>query len=52
MMVGSLGGDKKPKNPVLHPPYRVSNCPHCGRVFEPSVLYCPYCEKPTRLGTG
>lgn len=35
--------------PILTLPFRVSVCPHCLRVFEDVVQYCPYCESPTRL---
>lgn len=34
---------------VIQPALRYASCPTCGRVFEPSVLYCPVCEGPTRL---
>ncbi len=38
-----------PTVPTMHAPIRVAQCPHCTRVYEAAVQYCPYCETPTRL---
>jgi hypothetical protein len=37
------------KLPVIEAALRYAECPTCHRIFEPSCLYCPVCEGPTRL---